>query len=65
MLRSKEIQEQMRIKVIDMHQSGKGYNAKAVGLQKNHGKPWFYQIVKTLVNPPGVAGPPKVNLEHS
>ncbi len=36
MPRSKEIQEQMRNKIVDMHQSGKGYEAifKALGLQK-------------------------------
>ena len=35
MSRSKEIQEQMRNKVIDIYQSGKGYKAisKALGLQ--------------------------------
>ncbi len=35
MLRSKEIQEQMRKKVIEIYQSGKGYKAisKALGLQ--------------------------------
>ncbi len=33
--RSKEIQEQMRNKIVDMYQSGKGYKAisKALGLQ--------------------------------
>ncbi len=36
MLRSKEIQEQMRKKVIEIYQSGKGYKAisKALGLQR-------------------------------
>ncbi len=36
MLRSKEIQEQMRNKLVDMYQSGKGYKAisKALGLQR-------------------------------
>ena len=36
MPRSKEIQEQMRNKVIDIYQSGKGYKAisKALGLQQ-------------------------------
>ncbi len=36
MLRSKEIQEQMRNKTVDMYQSGKGYKAvsKALGLQR-------------------------------
>ncbi len=35
MLRSKEIQEQMRNKIVDMYQSGKGYKAisEALGLQ--------------------------------
>ena len=35
MLRSREIQEQMRKKVIKIYQSGKGYKAisKALGLQ--------------------------------
>ncbi len=35
MPRSKEIQEQMRNKTVDMYQSGKGYKAisKALGLQ--------------------------------
>ncbi len=37
MPRSKEIQEQMRNKIVDMYQSGKGYKAisKALGLE-----PW-------------------------
>ncbi len=36
MLRSKEIQEQMRKKIVDMYQSGKGYKviSKALGLQR-------------------------------
>ncbi|KAK1790692.1 hypothetical protein P4O66_014541 [Electrophorus voltai] len=36
MLQSKEIQEQMRYKVIEIYQSGKGYKAisKALGLQR-------------------------------
>ncbi len=36
MLRSKEIQEQMINKIVDMYQSGKGYKAisKALGLQR-------------------------------
>ena len=36
MLRSKEIQEQTRRKVIEIYQSGKGYKAisKALGLQR-------------------------------
>ncbi|KAI3354587.1 hypothetical protein L3Q82_019092, partial [Scortum barcoo] len=36
MPRSKEIQEQMRKKVIEIYQSGKGYKAisKALGLQR-------------------------------
>ncbi len=36
MPRSKEIQEQMRNKIVDMYQSGKGYKAisKALGLQR-------------------------------
>ncbi len=35
MLQSKEIQERMRNKIVDMYQSGKGYKAisKALGLQ--------------------------------
>ncbi len=36
MLRSKEIQEQMINKIVDMYRSGKGYKAisKALGLQR-------------------------------
>ncbi len=64
MLRSKEIQEQMRKKVIEIYQSGKGYKAisKALGLQRttvraiNH-KWWKHG---TVVNLPRSGRPTKI-----
>ncbi len=66
MLRSKEIQEQMRKKVIEIYQSGKGYKAvsKALGLHyeplstngENMEQWWTF---------PGVAGRPKLPQERS
>ncbi len=49
MLRSKEIQEQMRNKIVDMYQSGKGYKAisKALGTPVNHGQSHYPQMEKT------------------
>ncbi len=49
MPRSKEIQEQMRNKIVEMYQSGKGYKAisKALGLPVNHGQSHNSQIEKT------------------
>ncbi len=44
MMRSKEIQEQMRNKIVDMCQAGKGYKAisKALGLQRT--------VVKAIIH---------------
>ncbi len=49
MPRSKEIQEQMRNKIVDMYQSGKGYKvtSKALGLHANHGQSHYPQMEKT------------------
>ncbi|KAI3368140.1 hypothetical protein L3Q82_007872 [Scortum barcoo] len=45
LLRSKEIQEQMRKKVIEIYQSGKGY--KAISKAANHNESHYSQMVKT------------------
>ncbi|KAI3355086.1 hypothetical protein L3Q82_017865, partial [Scortum barcoo] len=49
MPRSKEIQEQMRKKVIEIYQSGKGYKAisKASGTPANHSESHYPQMAKT------------------
>ncbi len=49
MPQSKEIQEQMTNKIVDMYPSGKGYKAisKALGLHRNHGQSHYPQIEKT------------------
>ena len=56
MLRSKEIQEQMRNKIVDMYQSGKGYKAisKALGLQRTTVRAIIHKWRKlgTVVNLP-------------
>ncbi len=48
MPRSKEIQEQMRNKIVDMYQSGKGYKAisKALGLQRTTVRTIILQMEK-------------------
>ncbi len=56
MLRSKEIQEQMRKKVIEIYQSGKGYKAisKPLGLQQTTVRAIIHKWRKhgTVVNLP-------------
>ncbi|KAK3524035.1 hypothetical protein QTP70_017546 [Hemibagrus guttatus] len=49
MPRSKEIQKQMRKKVIEIYQSGKGYKAisKALGTAVNHSESHYLQMAKT------------------
>ncbi len=58
MLRSKEIQEQMRKKVIEIYQSGKGYKAisKALGLQRTTVRAIIHKWRKhgTVVNLPRI-----------
>ncbi len=46
---SKDIQEQMRNKIVDMYQCGKGYKAisKALGLQRTYGQSHYPQMEKT------------------
>ncbi len=69
MLRSKEIQEQMRKKVIEIYQSGKGYKAisKALGLQRTQWEPLSTngENMEQWWTFPGVAGRPKLPEEHS
>ncbi len=69
MPRSKEIQEQMRNKTVDMYQSGKGYKAisKALGLQRTTVRAIIHKWRKlvTVVNLPGVAGLPKLLQERN
>ncbi len=62
MLRSKEIQEQMRNKIVDMYQSGKGYKAisKALGLQRTTVRAIIHKWRKQWWTFPGVAGLPKL-----
>ncbi len=54
MPRSKEIQEHMRNKIVDMYQSGKGYNtiSKALGLQRTPVRAIIHKLRKigTVVN---------------
>ncbi len=59
MLRSKEIQEQMRNKIVDMYQSGKGYKAisKALGLHRSQSH--YPQMEKTW-NLPRSGWPTKI-----
>lgn len=64
MPRSKEIQEQMRNKVIDIYQSGKGYKAisKALGLQRTTVRAIIHKWRKfgTVVNLPRSGRPTKI-----
>ncbi len=64
MLRSKEIQEQMRKKVIEIYQSGKGYKAisKALGLQRTTVRAIIHKWRKhgTVVNLPRSDRPTKI-----
>ncbi len=64
MPRSKEIQEQMRNKIVDMHQSGKGYKAisKALGLQRTmiRGIINKWRKLGTVVNLPRSGRPTKI-----
>ncbi len=67
MSRSKEIQEQMRNKIVDMNQSGKGYKAisKALGLEPQS-EPLStdgtatYSPLGTVVNLPRSGWPTKI-----
>ncbi len=64
MPRSKEIQEQMRNKIVDMYQSGKGYKAisKALGLQRTMVRAIIHKLRKlgTVVNLPRSGWPTKI-----
>ncbi len=64
MPQSKEVQEQMRNKIVDMYQSGKGYKAisKALGLQPTMVRAIIHKWRKfgTVVKLPGVGGLPKL-----
>ncbi len=64
MLTSKEIQEQMRKKVIEIYQSGKGYKAisKALGLQRTTVRAIIHKWRKhgTVVNLPRSGRPTKI-----
>ncbi len=64
MSRSKEIQEQMRNKIVDMYQSGKGYKAisKALGLQWTMVRATIHKWRKlvTVVNLPRSGRPTKI-----
>ncbi|KAK3560943.1 hypothetical protein QTP86_023128 [Hemibagrus guttatus] len=64
MLRSKEIQKQMRKKVIEIYQSGKGYNAisKALGLPQTTVRAIIYKWRKhgTVENLPRSGRPTKI-----
>ncbi len=64
MPRSKEIQEQMRNKTVDMYQSGKGYKAisKPLGLQRTMVRAIIHKCKKLRKwwTVPGVAGQPKL-----
>ncbi len=64
MLRSQEIQEQMRNKIVDMYQSGKGYKAisKALGLQRTTVRAIIHKWRKlgTVVNLPRSERPTKI-----
>ncbi len=64
MPRSKEIQEQMRNKIVDMYQSGKGYKAisKAFGLQRTTVRAIIHKWRKlgTVVNLPRRGRPTKI-----
>ncbi len=64
MLRSKEIQEQMRNRIVDMYQSRKGYKAisKALGLQRTTIRAIIHKWRKfgTVVNLPRSGRPTKI-----
>ncbi len=64
MPRSKYIQEQMRNNIVDMYQSGKGYNAisKALGLQRTTVRAIIHKWRKhgTVVNLPRSGQPTKI-----
>ncbi len=64
MPRSKEIQEQMRNKIVEIYQSGKGYKAisKALGLQRTTVRPIIHKFRKlgTVVNLPRSGRPTKI-----
>ncbi len=64
MLRSKEIQEQMRNKIVDMYQSGKGYKAisTALRLQRTTVRAFIHKWRKlgTVVNLPRSERPTKI-----
>uniref|UniRef100_A0A803KF20 Transposase Tc1-like domain-containing protein n=1 Tax=Xenopus tropicalis TaxID=8364 RepID=A0A803KF20_XENTR len=64
MPRSKEIEEQMRTKVIEIYQSGKGYKAisKALGLQRTTVRAIIHKWQKhgTVVNVPRSGRPTKI-----
>ncbi len=64
MLRSKEIQEHMRNKIVDMSQSGKGYKAisKDLGLQRTTVRDIIHKWRKlvTVVNLPRSGWPTKI-----
>ncbi|KAK3529947.1 hypothetical protein QTP86_009330 [Hemibagrus guttatus] len=66
MLRSKEIQKQMRKKVIEIYQSGKGYEAisKALGLPRTTVRAIIYKWRKhgTVENLPRSGWPTKITL---
>ncbi len=69
MLRYKEIQEQMRKKVIEIYQSGKGYKAisKALGLQRTTVRAIIHKRRKhgTVVKLPRSGRPTKLPQERS
>ncbi len=62
MPRSKEIQEQMRNKIVDMYQSGKGYEgiSKALGLQRTMVRAIIHKWRKLVVNLPRSGRPTKI-----
>ncbi len=65
MPRSKEIQEQMRNKIVNMYQSGKGYKAisKALGLQQTMARAIIHKWIKlvTVLNLPRSGWPTKMS----
>ncbi len=64
MSRSKEIQEQMKNKIVDIYQSGKGFKAisKALGLQRTMARAIIHKWRKlgTVVNLPRSGQPTKI-----
>ncbi|KAK1785248.1 hypothetical protein P4O66_018641 [Electrophorus voltai] len=69
MLQAREIQEQMRYKVIEIYQSGKGYKgiSKALGLQQTTVRAIIHKWQKhgTVVNLPRSGWPTKITQERS